>query len=75
MALHEGDVKVTFKKKDETTRTMLCTLREEALPKQTDIEEQIQIKKKNSDVLAVWDIDKESWRSFRYDSIIDWSVV
>lgn len=72
MTLHEGDVKITFKKKDGTSRTMTCTLREDALPKQTDLEEQIQKKKKNTDVLAVWDLEKQGWRSFRYDSIVGW---
>jgi hypothetical protein len=49
---------------------MECTLNPELLPAQTDLEEQVQKKTPNPDVLAVWDLDAKGWRSFRYDSII-----
>jgi hypothetical protein len=39
--------------------------------KEDDSKEQ----KRNPDVLAVWDLEKEGWRSFRYDSLIEWDVV
>jgi hypothetical protein len=48
---------------------MRCTLQESVLPKQTDLEESIQ-KKGPTDSLAVWDLDKNAWRSFRYDTVI-----
>ena len=32
-------------------------------------------KKENQDVLSVWDIDKDGWRSFRLDSIKEFKVV
>lgn len=65
--LKHMDAKVTFVKKDGTERVMKCTLREEAIKphdKKTDKE-----KTKSEEVLAVWDLDKSEWRSFRYDSI------
>jgi hypothetical protein len=44
------------------------------LPEQLDIEEAIQNKKPNPDVLAVWDVEAKGWRSFRWDSIKDFST-
>ena len=68
--LHKGVVKVQFIKKDGSTRDMQCTLKPELLPAQTDLEESVQKKTPNPDVLAVYDVEKEGWRSFRFDSII-----
>lgn len=70
--LHEGIVKVKFVKRDGSERDMICTLKADLLP-QTDLEEQIEKKKPNPDALAVWDVEKGAWRSFRYDSIIGFS--
>ena len=33
------------------------------------------VKPENSDILAVWEIEKEQWRSFRIDSIINAVIV
>lgn len=68
-ALQNNICKIKFEKKDGTIRDMRCTLREDYLPKQTDLEEQIQ-RKTPVDTLAVWDIDNCGWRSFRIDSVI-----
>jgi len=64
---------VVFRKRDDSMRTMRCTLREEALPKQTDIEERTE--SPNKEYLAVWDLDKNGWRSFRIDTIEDITFV
>jgi len=64
---------VSFKKRDGSLRTMKCTLRGEALPEQTDIEEHASAP--NKEYLAVWDLDKNGWRSFRIDSIEDITFV
>lgn len=72
--LHEGQVRVVFVKKDGTERRMLCTLKPELLPVQTDIEEAVQKKTPNPSVLAVWDLENEGWRSFRFDSIIGFTA-
>ena len=61
-------ITVTFKKKNGDTRIMDCTLLEKFLPVQLDIENTTT--RDNPDVLAVWDITSEGWRSFRIDSII-----
>jgi hypothetical protein len=72
-ALQKGAVNVTFVKKDGTERKMECTLKPDLLPAQTDVEEQIQQKQPKTGILAVWDLEKGAWRSFRYDSILGFS--
>lgn len=71
--LREGVVSVVFTKKDGSERVMISTLNPELLPAQTDIEEAVQKKTPNPDILAVWDLEAQGWRSFRYDSIIGFS--
>jgi len=64
-----GPVDVTFTKKDGTERTMKCTLMEELMlpyDKKTD-----RVREESKETLAVYDLEKESWRSFRLDSITD----
>lgn len=72
--LHTGVANVSFIKKDGTVRNLLCTLMPEHLPVQTDLEEAVQKKTPNPEVLAVWDLDNQGWRSFRYDSILGFSI-
>ena len=65
--LKTNTVGLTFKKKDDTIREMKCTLVEEKLPeieKKTD-----RVRKENDNVISVFDIEKNEWRSCRYDSI------
>jgi len=50
-----------------------CTLRPDLLPPQTDIEEAVS-KLPFPTSLAVWDLDNEGWRSFRYDSILGFTI-
>lgn len=62
-----SDIEITFTKKDGTERLMKCTLKEDVVvpyEKKTD-----KVKEKNSDTLSVWDVEKNAWRSFRWDSI------
>lgn len=68
--LYKGPVRVKFVKKDGTDRDMLCTLNESLLPAQVDLEEAVQKKTPNPEVQAVFDIDKQAWRSFRWDSLV-----
>ncbi len=46
---------------------MKCTLNKTYLPEQKDLEEATT--KDNPKVLAVWDVEKSAWRSFRIDSV------
>ena len=60
-------VEVTFQKKDGTSRVMNCTLKEGIVipyDRLTDNDRQV-----NPEVRPVWDIDKNEWRSFTYESI------
>lgn len=64
--------KITFNKTDGTLREMLCTLMPEYLPVLQHLDESPKIpRKENDNVLAVWDIDSQEWRSFHCDSIIN----
>lgn len=58
-------VTVVFEKADGSLRQMRCTLLADYLPEYISESS----KKENEDVLAVWDIDNNGWRSFRLDSI------
>ena len=62
--LESSPVEVTFTKRDGTERVMNCTLQPEYLPETVG-----DIRKKNDDSLAVYDLEAEGWRSFRWDSI------
>jgi len=72
--LHRGICKVVFTKVNGEDRIMHCTLEESMLPPQIDLEEVIQKKKPNPDVLAVWDVEAKGWRSFRWDSVKEFST-
>ena len=66
-------VQITFKKKDGTERIMKCTLQEDLVPiyeKKTE-----RVKKQNDETLAVWDLEKDSFRSFKLDSVIDYRAI
>lgn len=61
---------ITFTKKDGTERKMVATLMAEYLPNVISEEQVAHVPRVQSDeVLAVWDLDKQAWRSFRLDSI------
>lgn len=66
-------VQIKFKKKDGSERVMKCTLQEDIVPiyeKKTE-----RVKKQNEETLAVWDLEKDSFRSFKLDSVIDYQVL
>ena len=69
-AAQNGVVTVVFKKiYDGEIRTMACTLnRELSNGNVPEILEQ----KDTSDNIAVWALDREGWRSFRVDTVIQW---
>ena len=68
--LEQSIVEVTFTKKDGTERVMNCTLLEDYLPVvQKELNEGSFTTVKTQDALAVFDVDADGWRSFRWDSI------
>jgi len=72
--LTKNNVTVTFTKADGTERVMECTLLEEVLStrwksNKDKPEEQNFGAIPESNNIAVWDIVKDGWRSFRMDSV------
>jgi hypothetical protein len=70
-ALHSGKTIICFIKANGELREMLCTLRPDLIPSAPVVEgtEPKAARKENPDVQAVWDLDKQAWRSFRFDSV------
>ena len=64
--LRQGIVTVEFTKKDGTNRIMKCTLSENKIP--TENVPKGSGKAQNDEALAVFDVEANGWRSFRYDS-------
>lgn len=65
--LEEYVVSVTFNKQDGSERVMLCTLKPDLV--QEYIKKTDKTREQNEDVCPVFDLEKQEWRSFRYDSI------
>ena len=71
--LKKKTVEIKFKKKDGSDRTMNCTLVSDVVPvyeKKTE-----RTRPENDNVLAVWDLDKKAFRSFKLESIIEYTVL
>jgi hypothetical protein len=66
--LYTNIVTVEFTKINGESRTMQATLKEDILPKTESAKSSTS--KTNTEVCRVWDVDKSSWRSFRYDKLI-----
>jgi hypothetical protein len=67
-AARQGVITVRFTKKNGDERIMKCTLLSEYLPQQKDVEEATTMD--NPNLIAVWDVEANGWRSFRIDSVI-----
>ena len=66
--LNDGVATITFNKTDGTERVMKCTLDRKMVPEQKSVHES-RIRSVSPDVLPVYDIEAQGWRSFRWDSI------
>lgn len=65
-----GLVTVVFEKVDGSERTLKGTLLAEYMPERSDTtDEEKKPRAENPDVLAVWDIENNGFRSFRVDSV------
>lgn len=69
--LHASVCKVTFTKVDGTERVMRATLKEESLPQREGTATTTTHRSEN--LVTVWDVDKNDWRSFRLDKVTNWS--
>jgi hypothetical protein len=65
LRMHETSI--TFMKKDGTERKMRCTLNEDAIPSEKVPKNAG--KAQSEDAIAVFDVEKSDWRSFRFDSV------
>jgi len=69
--LSEGQCRVIFTKLNGEERNMVCTLKEGVIPKATkDPISQKKVRDVSEEVLAVWDVNKEGWRSFRVKNVV-----
>lgn len=64
--LKTNTVEVNFTKVDGTSRRMVCTLDPSRMPEVEFSENSVE---RSNDVLSVWDLEKNDWRSFRLGSV------
>lgn len=68
--LRAGQCTVIFTKVNGEVRVMRCTRNRELIPPSTDSAEPA-ARSYNTDTVSVWDLDKQAWRSFRVDSVMN----
>jgi|FreactcultureFD7_1027221.scaffolds.fasta_scaffold01388_16 hypothetical protein len=66
--LFTQQVTVYFTKKDGTERKMICTLNPDVLPKR-EVNENKKERIVSENIVAVYDVEAEGWRSFNIDSV------
>lgn len=71
--LAAGEVFVRFEKRDGSIREMRCTTNPLLIPK--DKEPKNAHITVNSDQVRVFDLDKQEWRSFNVNSLLDYDKV
>lgn len=65
LKMHETTI--IFTKKDGTERKLLCTLAENKIPSEKSPKNSG--KAKSDEAIAVFDLENQDWRSFRWDSV------
>jgi hypothetical protein len=76
--LRDNIMEISFTKVDGTERRMKCTLKSTIIP--TNIKEEYSDEELQSvtrrvapeNVMPVWDVEKNGWRSFRVDRVSDY---
>lgn len=74
-ALQERPIRVLFEKADGNLREMFCTTNIELVPwpdNPTEGSSDI-LKEKDPNLFVVWDLEKEAWRSFRFERLKEWT--
>lgn len=61
-------VTITFTKKDGDERVIKATLKEDLIPEDM-IPKGTSTRKKSEESQSVFDVEKDEWRSFRWDSV------
>ena len=67
--LRENKCVVTFEKVNGEIRKMLCTLKSDYIPVEETEAGEKRTKVVNTDVLPVYDLESNGWRSFRWNSL------
>ena len=67
--LRKEIITLKFTKTDGSERIMKCTLRDDHLVKEEKKTDRV--KKPNDNVISVWDVDCNGWRSFKYESLLE----
>ena len=67
--LREGEVLVTFKKKNGEIRQMLCTLQHGVVP------EVYGSAPPTDELVTAWDLEHGGWRSFKVASVVSFDVL
>jgi hypothetical protein len=75
--LHEGVVTVTFQKESTgSCRDMVCTLDPDFLPPAKPLKDQKRpARRPNPDTCVVYDLERKDWRSFRFDTVIQFKTI
>lgn len=69
--LQTSQCRVIFTKVNGEERNMVCTLKEGIIPKASkDPITQKKVRDISEEVLAVWDVKAEGWRSFRVANVV-----
>lgn len=71
--LNHKKVEVKFTKKNGEQRQMTCTKHLQLIPEEFHPNGK-GTKKENEEVAKVFDLEKQAWRSFRFDSVTFWSI-
>ena len=66
---------VTFRKVNGDIRDLTCTLQPEYWPVATESTATTRSRVANDEVICVWDLIDEAWKSFRVDSVIKFKIV
>ena len=74
-ALSENVCEVNFNKVDGSVRKMFCTLNPSIMNIDSDGGiTKAKSKEANLDIVRCFDVKAQGWRSFRVESVIDWSI-
>lgn len=73
-AIRKGEVSIAFEKADGSVREMRCTLNLDNLIKEEYHPKSEDRRKQNPEVQTVFDLDKNEWRSFRWDKLLSVNI-
>lgn len=73
--LKENKMQIRFMKKNGESRLMNCTLNPDLLPPVDPSVTIVHSDKYSKQVIRVFDLDKQAWRSFRIDSVSESKIL